>query len=190
LALDEGDSRIPVADAAGHSRDYGLAHYFGLNDLVIAQGSGPTTRLSIRSDIVADSSHLSSTALTVTQGPPLTAVLGGAGDNRGAQALAAAMQRSVDAVARGSMPAHRTTIAGYAADIVSVAAADAVQAKNGQSSTKAVVDDLAYRRGSVSGVNVDEELSKLVLYQQAYSVSARIVSITNQLFDDLMQIGR
>jgi flagellar hook-associated protein FlgK len=29
-----------------------------------------------------------------------------------------------------------------------------------------------------------------VLYQQAYSVSARIVSITNQLFDDLMQIGR
>ena len=38
----------------------------------------------------------------------------------------------------------------------------------------------------MSGVNLDEELSRLVLYQQAYSVSARLVSITNDLFDDLL----
>jgi flagellar hook-associated protein 1 FlgK len=39
-------------------------------------------------------------------------------------------------------------------------------------------------------VSLDEELSKLVLYQQAYSVSARIVSITNELFDELLSTAR
>ena len=188
LALDEGDSKIAVTDQAGHSWDYGLAHYFGLNDLVVA-GRTPTD-LAVRPDIAADSSRLSAIALTVAPGPPPVATAGGSGDNRPAQALAAALQRGIDTVARGTMAAGRATLGEYASDIVAVNAASADQAKNAQASVKAVVDDLSYRQGSVSGVNVDEELSKLVLYQQAYSVSARIVSITNQLFDDLMQIGR
>jgi flagellar hook-associated protein 1 FlgK len=188
LALDEGDSNVAVTDQAGHSWDYGLAHYFGLNDLIVA-GRTPTD-LAVRPDIAADSSKLSTIALTVAPGPPPVATAGGSGDNRPAQALAAALQRGIDTVARGTMAAGRATLGEYASDIVAVNAASADQAKNAQASVKAVVDDLSYRQGSVSGVNVDEELSKLVLYQQAYSVSARIVSITNQLFDDLMQIGR
>ena len=44
------------------------------------------------------------------------------------------------------------------------------------------------RRAATSGVNLDEELSRLVLYQEAYSVSARLISITNQLFDELLAI--
>ena len=177
-----------MTDQAGHSWDYGLAHYFGLNDLIVA-GRTPT-ELAVRPDIAADSSKLSAIALTVAPGPPPVATAGGSGDNRPAQALAAALQRGIDTVARGTMAAGRATLGEYASDIVAVNAASADQAKNAQASVKAVVDDLSYRQGSVSGVNVDEELSKLVLYQQAYSVSARIVSITNQLFDDLMQIGR
>ena len=35
LALAEGDSSITLTDAAGRARDYGLAHYLGLNDLVV-----------------------------------------------------------------------------------------------------------------------------------------------------------
>lgn len=73
---------------------------------------------------------------------------------------------------------------------MAVNAADADQAGNAEATDRAVVDDLAFRRGSISGVNLDEKLSRLVLYQQAYSVSARIVSVTNQLFDDLLAITR
>lgn len=39
-------------------------------------------------------------------------------------------------------------------------------------------------------MNLDEELSRLVLYQQAYTVSARIVQITDRLFDELLAIAR
>lgn len=189
LALDEGDSRVAVTDAAGHARDYGVAHYFGLNDLVVRSGPGAAD-LAIRSDILADSAKLSAVALRVDPGPPVAARLGGAGDNRPAQALAAALDRGVDTVARGGLSARRVSLGEYAADVVALGAVASERAKHAEASERAVVDDLAFRQGSVSGVNLDEELSKLVVYQQAYTVSARIVSVTNDLFDELFAITR
>ena len=58
-----------------------------------------------------------------------------------------------------------------------------------EANDRALAEDLSARRAEVSGVNLDEELSRLVLYQQAYSVSARLISITNELFDDLLSIA-
>jgi flagellar hook-associated protein 1 FlgK len=189
LALDEGDSRIAAPDAAGHAREYGVAHYFGLNDLVVQAGPRAAD-IAVRPDIVADNAKLSAVALVVAPGPPATASLGGAGDNRPAQALAAALDRSVDTVARGGLAARRTSLGEYAADVVALAAVAADRAKNAEGSERAVVDDLTFRQGSVSGVNLDEELSRLVVYQQAYTVSARIVSVTNDLFDELFAMTR
>ena len=60
------------------------------------------------------------------------------------------------------------------------------RASGGEANDRALADDLSARRAEVSGVNLDEELSRLVLYQQAYSVSARLISITNDLFDELL----
>jgi flagellar hook-associated protein 1 FlgK len=189
LALNEGTSSITVPDTAGHAWRYGMAHYFGLNDLVVGKEASPTS-LAVRPDILADSSKLSAVALTVESGPPLMAKAGGTGDNRPAQSLAAALSRSITAVGRGPIAARETSIIAYAADIVALTAVATDQAKNVQATDQAIVEDLSFRQGNISGVNVDEELSKLVLYQQSYAVSARIVSITNQLFDDLMSIGR
>jgi flagellar hook-associated protein 1 FlgK len=189
LTLSEGDSRITVGDVAGHERAYGLAHYFGLNDLIVASGSNPTA-LAVRSDIAGDSARLSAIALAVETGPPVSARAGGAGDNRPAKALAAALQQSVSTISRGQMAGGQASVGAYAAGVVELSAVGAEHAKNTEATDRAIVEDLAFRQGSVSGVSLDEELSKLVLYQQAYTVSARIVSITNELFDDLLSTGR
>lgn len=189
LALDEGDSRIPVADAAGHGWSYGFAHYFGLNDLVVPSGSG-SGGLAVRADIAADVSRLGHARLDVDTGPPLTSILGGRGDNRGAQALAGALDTTVTTVARGKLPGASVTVAGYAADLVAGASVDAAAAESAESGQRAVLDDLEARNGAVSGVNLDEELSRLVLYQQSYVVSARVISITNELFDELLSMAR
>ena len=53
-----------------------------------------------------------------------------------------------------------------------------------------LVEDLAFRQAAVSGVNLDEEMARLVLYQQAYSVSARVITVTEEMFDVLLGIGR
>jgi flagellar hook-associated protein 1 FlgK len=39
---------------------------------------------------------------------------------------------------------------------------------------------------SVSGVNMDEEASNLIVYQNAYSAAARIVTTTSDMLDVLM----
>ena len=61
--------------------------------------------------------------------------------------------------------------------------------RGGEAGDRALADELGLRKAEISGVNLGEELSRLVLYQQAYSVSARLVSITNELFDDLLAIA-
>ncbi|HEX2525845.1 MAG TPA: flagellar hook-associated protein FlgK [Geminicoccus sp.] len=187
IAIDEGSSAVPVSDAAGHARSYGFSHYFGLNDLVVA-GSGASAG-HLRADIAANGFQLAAGKLDVTTGPPLVARLGGVGDQRGAAALAAALTTPTVTVARGALPAYAQTPGGYAADMASLSAALAAEAQRTEAGDKALADDLASRIGTIGGVNLDEELSRLVLYQQAYTVSARIISITDDLFGELLRIG-
>ena len=44
------------------------------------------------------------------------------------------------------------------------------------------------RLSATSGVNLDEELTHMMTYQQAYSAGARMLSVVSQLFDTLLQI--
>ncbi len=41
---------------------------------------------------------------------------------------------------------------------------------------------------NTSGVNIDEELSNLIVLQTAYSASARVITAVEELFDELLQI--
>ncbi|MFO1038765.1 MAG: flagellar hook-associated protein FlgK [Geminicoccaceae bacterium] len=187
LAFAAGDGKISLTDTAGRTRDYGFAHFFGLNDLVSGEPPGD---LALRTDLAADPSRLDTGRLDVTAGPPPSSRLGGSGDNRGAQALAAALDRQDAIAARGGLPGGRSDIRSYLADMVSTHAVTTSRAKDAATSDGAMVDELSARRAAVSGVNLDDELSRLVLYQQAYAVSARIVTVTGELFDTLLGMGR
>ena len=44
------------------------------------------------------------------------------------------------------------------------------------------------RQSQTSGVSLDEELTNMTTYQQAYSASARMLTVVNQLYDTLLQI--
>ena len=46
------------------------------------------------------------------------------------------------------------------------------------------------RVADMSGVNLDEEAADLVRYEQAYSAAARIITVSNTLFDSLLQAVR
>lgn len=189
LALAEADSTIEVADAAGRVRRFGLSHYLGLNDLVVSQGAAPTD-LRPRPDLLTDSGRLGQAQLDVVTSPALTATLGGRGDQRGAKGLAAAFEQKLAAVTRGGLPGGSFKIAGYAAEIVASTATAAETAGSRAADDRALAEELTMRRSTTSGVNLDEELSRMVVYQQAYSVSARVIAIVDELLDELLAIGR
>ena len=100
------------------------------------------------------------------------------------------MNEGFATVDRGQITGATKTLGEYVSDVFAVNAALAAQVERREGSDRALVEDLRFRQAAVSGVNLDEELARLQLYQQAYNISARLISITNQLFEELMNIGR
>ncbi|SIQ96532.1 flagellar hook-associated protein 1 FlgK [Marinobacterium stanieri] len=61
----------------------------------------------------------------------------------------------------------------------------AVAQINAQAS-KSVLDSNIQARSSISGVNLDEEATKLIQFQQAYSASAQLIRASQTIFDALI----
>ncbi len=54
--------------------------------------------------------------------------------------------------------------------------------------TKTMVDNLNDVRASVSGVNLDEEMTKLMEMQSAYKAAAKLVTVSDELFTTILQM--
>jgi flagellar hook-associated protein 1 FlgK len=46
------------------------------------------------------------------------------------------------------------------------------------------------QRESLSGVSIDEELTKLMKYQYAYQAAARLITIADEMFQNLLEVAR
>ena len=111
------------------------------------------------------------------------------GDGSVATDLAAAFAQPVTFNAApqsgGGLARTTGTFTDYASTILSYnATAQSANDKNLQAQTS-LTDELFNKNASVSGVNLDEELASMVVYEQAYIASARLISTTQQLFQVL-----
>ena len=50
---------------------------------------------------------------------------------------------------------------------------------------KSLTDSLQLKSDTIRGVNLDEELAALIVFEQAYSAAARILSVIQRMFDAL-----
>ncbi len=53
---------------------------------------------------------------------------------------------------------------------------------------KVLVQELSFRNDSISGVNIDEELRSLMIYENSYAATARLIQVVDNLFDHLLEI--
>jgi len=87
-------------------------------------------------------------------------------------------------------------LAGVATSLEARAVADSIAsigsaARNADlaaETNKAIAADLNARASGDSGVNLDEELSNLILYQRAYGANARVIAAVDELWQSLLQI--
>ena len=49
-------------------------------------------------------------------------------------------------------------------------------------------NNLQHRQTSQSGVNIDEEMANMVVFQNAFSASARVLAAAREMFDILLGI--
>jgi flagellar hook-associated protein 1 FlgK len=117
--------------------------------------------LAVSSAISANPSLIAAAA---TAGAPL--------DGNNAQNMASLQGSS------SILPAFQNIVSGVA-NTVSVAASN-------QTSQDQVTTQLQSQRNSVSGVSIDEEMTNLISFQQAYSASARFISTISSLYETLV----
>jgi flagellar hook-associated protein 1 FlgK len=110
------------------------------------------------------------------------------GDTRGLLALqnVADTRRTFQAV--GTFGAQTATLGQYAGSFYQDVASRSSAADANKTAQNDRLTEAQSRRSSVSGVNLDEELSNMMLYQQAYAAGARMLQTVQQLYDSLFQI--
>lgn len=108
---------------------------------------------------------------------------GATGDNRNATSLAALQTKNT--IASGS-----TTFQGAYGQLVSLAGSKAHEMEVTHSAEKKLLAQAEQAQQSESGVNLDEEASNLLRYQQAYQAAGKLMQIASQLFDALLALGR
>ena len=201
-AADLGDATITFdADGDTVTEDYlGFSNFFGLNDLfetpalsggVLAmanQGSdlGISSTIAVRQSIVDDPSYLSRGMLRGTS-PNLSL---GVGDNEIAQQLAVAFGESFDYTSVANGPsAVATTFSGYAGVVLSFNASQTAAADSTLDYQSFFFEDLQAKFLSEAGVNLDEELANMTIFQNAYNASARLVQAVDEMFDTLLSLA-
>jgi flagellar hook-associated protein 1 len=186
VTADDSANHIGVNDSgtAENTTTRGFSHYFGLNDLFT--GSNAST-LGVRADIVSDPARISSAVLSKTA--IATEVALTVGDNRAAQDLAGIGSSLFSFNAVGGLPAMTITLNDYAGSMIGLSATRAAEAENNFNHRELVFENISARHQSETGVNVDEELATLVLFQNAFTMSARIVQIASEMLETLVNLG-
>ncbi len=87
--------------------------------------------------------------------------------------------------AAGNIASLNHTFDEYAAAIVSLNATKAESNKADIETQQLLTESLQFKSDTERGVNLDEEMSNLILFEQAYSAAARIVAIIQSMFDAL-----
>lgn len=79
------------------------------------------------------------------------------------------------------------TLANYAADLTAVQSAQSAATSSQLSTEQSVQTALANQVNAISGVNIDTEMSKMIALQNAYSANARVISIAQAMFNQILQ---
>ncbi|MDE1938731.1 MAG: flagellar hook-associated protein FlgK [Alphaproteobacteria bacterium] len=88
----------------------------------------------------------------------------------------------------GSLAQQATSLGNYAASLYQDIATRGTNVATNKTAQDARLTEAQTRQSSVSGVNLDEELSNMMIYQRAYSAGARLLTVADQLYQTLLQI--
>ncbi len=109
-----------------------------------------------------------------------------ASDNRGALDLQSLATKTLQVDAVGTLGSASVTLSEYSALVLSNASSEAARLDALKADTLTLKDEIEGRRDSVQGVNMDEELANMMVYQQSYNAAARLITTARELFDALL----
>ncbi|MBN8542676.1 MAG: flagellar hook-associated protein FlgK [Alphaproteobacteria bacterium] len=203
ISIDEMNSKqlgdfnvVPTTMATNR----GFSHFFGLNNLFkdnldyreATNLKNSAIDLEVEDAIVSDPNLIATGKMVLQRQPsnpndiPQYTYVRYSGDNQTAMAMAAFSTKAVGFDAAGGTASSTLTVGGYVSELLGYVASEAVSATSAFENQQVLFNGLSERQQSVSGVNLDEELANTITFQNAYAANARVISLVNQLFEDLI----
>ena len=176
-----GDTTLRGGTKQSLSDFFGIGPKFGANramELQVKQAilTDPVKLALAKVDLSAD--VLAGTAPAIT-----------AGDGRGAVEFQKLAEKSITFEGSGHLAGVTTTLGAYAGAVLSDMATQAAIAQNIKEDRTALSGQLEARLIGDTGVNLDEELANMILYQNAYNGAARLITTAREMFDTLLRIA-
>lgn len=164
----------------------GLSGLFGIGT---AQLAAQAANFRVRGDLVASPERLALALPQISADTAAGDIVVARGDNRGALALEALGETSRSFSKAGALNARAATLGEFASAVYQdiggrAARVDARRIAETDRSMEAEA-----RRARTEGVNLDEELANMMLYQQAYGAGARMLRMAQELFDALLAVA-
>ena len=110
----------------------------------------------------------------------------GQSDNRGALALHALEEAVAKFAQAGHLSGVTVTLSDYAGQLIGNAARLAAQAETVKLDREGINEEIKTQVGQISGVNLDEEMASLVIYQNSYNAAARLIKAAQEMLDTLL----
>ena len=110
------------------------------------------------------------------------------GENSVIDALAEAFSASNQFDTAGGLATAKTTFAEFAGKIVSENARLAATNESSIDRQRSLTESLQFKSDSVRGVNLDEELSNLIIFEQGFAAAARVISVIQRMFETLERV--
>lgn len=146
--------------------------------------------IGVRSDILNDPSLVARGTLSADPALAPGDIALTAGDKSAIQALADQFNARLSFDATNMLPGSSSTLSEFAAEILSLNATQANSTAQSLDSRMILLDNLKAKTASISGVNLDEEMARMIVLENAYAASARVITVTQNLFDLLSDLVR
>lgn len=200
IAIDNLDSRQVGIPGKFLRSDLNFSQFFGLNDLFVRKDFINTEdtikncalNLTVREDIQNNSSLFSKTKLM-----PLVDYTGSVGNTYrytcaegGAELLSEYTElitKSVYFAAAAGIPATSVSIPEYIASIIAFSASEASLSASSSYQKSLVANAIGDKLKNIRGVDINEELTNLLIFQQSFSASAKAIKMANDLYETLLQ---
>lgn len=154
-----------------------------LQDIAFTPSFYPAGQISLSSDIVRDPSNIAAARGRDLGGTGDYNTPNGAADGSNALLIAAGLKQDK------KMFGHEETVDNFYNALIAKLGTQARTAEDAAMRQKENLTQLGNFRQSVMGVNMDEEMSNMVQFQQSYQASARVINTMNEMVETLLKLG-
>ena len=151
----------------------------GREHITITPKFNPASHMAVSGNIIRDVDKISAAEGKDIGGTGDYNSSNGIGD--GSNALRLANTRH-----KNAMVDNNSTFNDYYTSVISRIGAQGEEAKDRVRNQGVLLKNLANLRESISGINLDEEMSNIVAYQHGYNASARVISTMDRMLDTII----